>query len=100
MARKRLQKISDILKEVGLKEADDRLREKDREIQHLKTFERQAHDSRPEALRRFFETSRGIWCEDHAARPPASIYIDDPIYRQLFIEKDIAPICAIAEFAI
>jgi HD superfamily phosphohydrolase len=107
MASKQLQRVADILKEAGLKEADDRLREadgrlrdaetrlrdKEHEIDRLKGFENLIHDSRPERLKHFLDANRELWTnEDRSIRSSQPIYIDDPIYRQLYIEEQIVPI--------
>ncbi len=85
-------KISDLLKEVGLKEADDRVRQKDREIERLRPFESQVHASRPEKLRRLLDNNRAIWTSNYTAPRTRAIHIDDPIYRHLLIQEEIAPI--------
>src|SRR6266511_1399480 len=89
MARKNIKKI---LTAVGLAEADRRLQEKSREIERLKPFEIKVHDSRPEKLKRVIEDNRAIWTQNYTISPARTVYIDDPIYRQVLIEDEIAPI--------
>ena len=90
MARKR---IKDILKEVGLEEADRRLQEQNREIERLKHFESRVNESRPERLGRALQDNRNIWLQNYTGSLRArTIYIDDPIYRQVLIDREIAPI--------
>lgn len=109
-----LKKIDDVLKEVGLDEADRRIREanaqqqvaeqrvldltgliqgKDSEIARLKDFERRVHTARAEQIKNVLDDNRATWTRSSdglAALDP--IYIDDPIYRQVVIEKEIVPI--------
>src|SRR5258707_12223186 len=107
-------KIEDILKEVGLEEADRRvakaeqrlgdaerqildlkghLAHKDQQVERLRYFESQVRKDRPQQLKQAFENNKAIWTQTPARSIVAdSIYIDDPIYRQVVIEKEIAPI--------
>src|ERR1051325_8746275 len=107
-------KIDDILKEVGLDEADRRvaqaeqrlgdaerqildlkghLADKDQQIERLRYFESQVRTDRPQWLKQAFENNKALWTQTLDRSIVAdSIYIDDPIYKQVVIEKDIAPI--------
>ena len=107
-------KIEDILKEVGLEEADRRvakaeqrlgdaerqildlkghLADKDQQIERLRYFESQVRTGRPQQLKQAFDNNKAIWTQPLDRSIVAdSIYIDDPIYRQVVIEKEIAPI--------
>jgi HD superfamily phosphohydrolase len=90
--RKRMA-INDILYEAGLEEADRRVQENLREVERLKPFEHQVHDSRPDRLKHFLDANRKLWTnEDRGIRSFQPIYIDDPIYRQLYLEEQIVPV--------
>src|SRR5437660_505137 len=84
--------VIDIIKQVGLEEADRRLRQKDLEIARLKPFEAQVSDARPDRLRRALAENRKIWLTKDIPKPGPTIYIDDPIYDQLVIEDRLTSI--------
>src|SRR5438094_1882242 len=90
MTRKR---IRDILEEVGLEEADRRWRTQRQEVERLKYFENQVRDSRPARLTRALNENRTVWLQNYSSSSAsAPIYIDDPIFRQVLIDKEIVPV--------
>src|SRR6266545_197492 len=106
--------LADILKQVGLEEADRRIQEangrrqeaerhnlelvshlqdRDRQIERLQHFEDDVRSSRPERLRRALKANQALWAEDYSAvHATEPLYIDDPIYRQVVMEQRLVPI--------
>lgn len=106
--------FKEILKQVGLEEADlrikaanEKLREKEREcvelagqlqdkiaqVQQLKQIEDQVRNDRPGKIGLALKENRETWTEGYdSSAKKETIYVDDPIYQQLFIEKELTPI--------
>jgi HD superfamily phosphohydrolase len=91
MARK-LRQIPELLSEIGLKEADNRLRQKNVEIARLKSFESEVHALRPEKLRAFLDANQALWTQHYSPPRAEAIHIDDPIYRHLLVQEELATI--------
>src|SRR6185369_15797896 len=106
--------IEEIFKQLGLEEADlrvnaatQKLREKEREcveltgqlqdkieqVRKLKEIEDQVRGDRPGKIDLALKENRELWIEGYdSSVTKETIYVDDPIYRQVLIEEQISPI--------
>jgi HD superfamily phosphohydrolase len=106
--------IPEILKEVGLEEADQRiadanrkleevdrdrlaltsqLHDRNEQIEKLREIESQVRTDRPAQIDFALKANRELWTRSvDNSLAKQQIYIDDPIYQQVIVEEQIAPI--------
>lgn len=91
--RKKTQQGVDLIKSISDQTLLEQIEKLKKEISRLEGVEREYTENKLNPIKESLESSRRVWCdEQERILPVDDIFIDDPIYRSVIIEKEIAPI--------